>query len=88
MGLPSRLCTLHIFHVVQAELHHLVPSAPDRTQAQAAPQTCRLHQLHSLCMQYCALDCHVPWIARQAYVKAVLQSKHAKLYVILSGNLV
>jgi len=30
----------------------------------------------------------VPWIARQAYVKAVLQSKHAKLYVILLGNLV
>jgi hypothetical protein len=55
MGLPSCLCTLHIFHIVQAELHHLVPSAPDCAQAQAAPQAWRLHQLYSLCMQSCTL---------------------------------
>jgi len=55
--LPSCLCTLHIFHVVQAELHHLVPSAPDGAQAQAAPQAWRLHQLYSLCMQYYTLNC-------------------------------
>ena len=62
VGIPSCLCTLHIFHVVQAELHHLVPSAPDCTQAQAAPQAWRLYQPYSLCMQYCALDCHVSYI--------------------------
>lgn len=52
---PGSLCTVCIFHIVQAEVHHLIAAAPDGTQAQAPPQARSLHQLHCLQSGLCFL---------------------------------